>query len=246
MNHEKIKTMREGGELTASILSQVLDEVKPGVTTQQLDEMAEALCKENNVDPAFKGYQGFPAVLCVGPNDRVVHGIPDDTPLKEGDILSIDFGIIYEGHYLDMARTVGVGEIEDDVAHFLHIVSQSLDNGIAVARPGNSVGDIGNAIQTTVENEGYSVVREMVGHGVGENLHEQPSIPGYGFPGRGAKLRKGQTIAIEAIINQGDYEIDVSQKDHWTTWTKDGKLSALFENTVAVFDQPEVLTPLEL
>jgi methionyl aminopeptidase len=246
MDTKKIEKMREGGQLTADILRQVLDRVKPGITTLELDEFAEALCKKNNVVPAFKGYRGFPAVLCVGPNDNVVHGIPNKSALKEGDIISVDFGIIYEDYYLDMARTVSVGGIGDSTQTFVDTVKLALEKAVKLAIPGNTIGHLGNAIESTVKQAGYSVVREMVGHGVGENLHEDPSIPGYGKPGRGPKLKKGQTIAIEAIINQGGPEIDLSKEDNWTTKTKDGKLSALFENTVAVFDKPEVLTPLDI
>jgi methionyl aminopeptidase len=246
MPTKKLKKMREGGKIAVEILREVIENIQVGVTTYELDQLAQALCKKNNVEPAFKGYQGFPSTLCVGPNDRVVHGIPDKNPLKKGDILSIDFGIIYQGFYLDFARTLGVGSIDSDAAKFLQTIRLSLQRAIALARPGNTVGDLGNAIQTTVESEGYSVVREMVGHGVGSNLHENPSIPGFGFPGSGPKLKKGQTLALEAIINQGTSAIETSKEDNWTTWTKDGKLSGLFENTVAVFDEPEILTPLEL
>ncbi|MBN2100869.1 type I methionyl aminopeptidase [Candidatus Dojkabacteria bacterium] len=243
-DEEKIKKMREGGRIAASILRKVLVSVKPGVTTQELDKYAEDLCHKEGVLPAFKGYQDFPATLCVGPNDTVVHGIPGTTGLKEGDIVSIDFGIKYEGVYLDMARTVGVGKISSNAEKFIETVGKALENAIEEAKPGNTVGDIGYEIQSTVEEQGYSVVREMVGHGVGYKLHEEPMIPGYGNPGEGEALYEGQTLAIEAIVNQGSYEITISRKDGWTTKTKDGKLSALFENTVVVLEKPEILTPV--
>lgn len=241
---KKIQNMREGGKIAAEIFRLVVDDVKPGVTTAQLDAKAESLCQKYKVKPAFKGYMGFPAVLCVGTNDTVVHGIPDDRELVEGDILSVDFGIVYKGVYLDMARTLCVGKVPESTRKFVRTVELALDNAIKVAIIGNTVGDIGHAIQSTVEKEGYSVVLEMVGHGVGYKLHESPSIPGYGIPGKGARLEKGQTIAIEAIINEGGCEIKVSKKDNWTTRTRDGKLSALFENTVLVMDEPEILTPI--
>lgn len=243
---EKIQRMREGGKVIVQILREVLENVAVGVTTQDLDKIAEDLCKKNKVKPAFKGYKGFPAVICVGPNENVVHGIPNDEKLDEGDIISIDMGIIYEDVYLDMARTVPVGAISGETKKFVNTVRDALENATKQAVTGNTTGDIGFAIQSTVEREGYSVVREMVGHGVGHDLHEEPIIPGYGEPGEGEPLYKGQTIAIEAIINQGAPGIDMIGDDGWTTVTKDGMLSALFENTVLVDDTAEILTPLEL
>lgn len=241
---KKIKNMREGGEIVVEIFRSIVAGVKPGVTTAQLDAEAESLCRKYKVKPAFKGYMGFPAVLCVGPNDVVVHGIPDDRELVDGDILSVDFGIVYKDVYLDMARTLCIGKVSRSAKKFVRTVELALNNAVKVAVTGNTLGDIGQAIQSTVEKEGYSVVREMVGHGVGYKLHESPLIPGYGTAGEGDKLKKGQTIAIEAIINEGGCEIEVSKKDNWTTRTGDGKLSALFENTVLVMEKAEVLTPV--
>ena len=245
-DEKKIEKMREGGLILVEILKEVLCNVTSGVSTKELDEIAEDLCNSHGVKPAFKGYQDYPAVLCVGPNDIVVHGIPDENTLTEGDILSVDVGIIYKGVYLDMARTVPVGKISESAAKFVETVKESLEKAISVAKPGNTVGDIGHAISSTVEEKGYSVVREMVGHGVGYKLHEDPPIPGYGSPGEGEKLYDGQTLAIEAIINEGTPEISVSTADGWTSHTKDGKLSALFENTVVVSSKSEILTPLSL
>jgi len=173
-----------------------------------------------------------------------VHGIPDDTPLNDGDIVSIDFGIIYDGVYLDMARTVPVGAISSKVSAFVSTVEAALTAGCEAARVGNTVGDIGHAISSVAEAKGYSVVREMVGHGVGYKLHEDPMVPGYGRKEEGARLYAGQTLAIEAIINEGTSEIAISTADGWTSRTKDGKLSALFENTVCVLEESEILTPL--
>lgn len=240
----KIQKMRQGGKIIVEILRQLLAGVHPGITTKELDASADLLCRKHNVVPAFKGYQGYPAIICVGPNDVVVHGIPDDKPLVEGDILSVDFGIIYEGVYLDMARTIGVGKITAQAKKFINTTRDSLEKACKQAKLGNSIGDIGYAIQSTVEKEGYSVVREMVGHTIGYKLHEDPMIPGYGRKGEGKRLYEGQTVAIEAIINQGTPEINISKKDGWTARTNDGKLSALFENTVLVGKQPEILTPL--
>jgi methionyl aminopeptidase len=243
-DNKKIAKMHEGGIILGSILSSLLDMVKPGVTTLALDHAAEALCKEKKVKSAFKGYQRYPATICAGPNDVVVHGIPDDTVLQEGDIVSIDMGIVYSRVYLDMARTVGVGTITKEARAFLDTSELALKRACTAARIGNRVGDIGYAIQMTVERAGYSVVREMVGHGIGHKLHEDPMIPGYGDPGTGKELYDGQTIAIETIINQGSPDIIISTSDGWTSRTKDGKLSALFEDTVLVSKESEVLTLL--
>ncbi len=243
----KIQKMREGGKILANILKTLMQSVKPGITTAELDRIAEDQCHKNHVIPAFKGYSGFPASLCVGVNDVVVHGIPsDDEILQEGDIISLDFGIVYQKTYLDMARTVGVGKIDGSIQHFLEVVAQSLQRACEVAITGNTVGDIGYTIQSNVEKQGFSVVREMVGHSIGYKLHEDPFIPGYGEKGFGPKLYDGQTVAIESIINQGLPDILISREDGWTTRTKDGKLSALFENTVLVGKKPEILTPLPM
>lgn len=245
-DEEKINKMREGGLILAEIMKDLIERVSPGITTLDIDSSAERLCGEKGVRPAFKGYQGFPATVCVGPNDTVVHGIPDDRLLEVGDIISIDMGIIYDGIYLDMARTVGVGKITDEARAFVNTVRLALEKACDVAKTGNTTGDIGYQIQSVVEKAGYSVVREMVGHGVGYDLHEEPYIPGYGVPGDGEELNDGQTIAIEAIINQGAPGIKISRKNGWTSTTKDGMLSALFENTVLVSEESEILTPLEL
>ncbi len=238
----KNKLMRKAGTITASILKKVCTEAKVGVSLEELDKYAEELCKENNVKPAFKGYEGFPSTICVGLNDVVVHGIPNEYRLKDGDIVSIDFGAIYKSKaYGDNAYTVSVGEIDKKTNEFIETVKNSLYAAIEQAVPGKSIGDIGHAIQSTVEEKGYSVVREMTGHGIGFELHEEPFIPGYGEKGKGFELYQGQTIAIESIVNQGTAEIDFGD-DGWTTTTKDGKLSVLFEHTVLVDKKPEILT----
>lgn len=241
---EKNNRMREGGKVIVEIMREILTHVEPGVTTNQLDRLAESLCEVHKVKPAFKGYEGFPNTLCVGPNDTVVHGIPDNRKLEEGDIVSVDMGIIYKRVYLDMARTVGIGQIDPKVQKFLDTCSKSLEKATEKAIPNNRVGDISNEIQTTSEKNGYSVVREMVGHGVGERLHEEPMIPGFGEKEGGERLYEGQTLAIEAILNMGEPDINISRKDGWTSKTLDGSLSALFENTVIVAKNPEILTDL--
>lgn len=240
----KIENMRKGGKITVEIMKKLIGRVAAGVKTSEIDNLAEQLCHEFSVKPAFKGYNNFPATICIGPQEVVVHGIPGARVLNEGEIVSIDFGIIYQGLYLDMARTVPVGTISPKTAKFLKTVARALSAGCGAAKIGNRVGDIGFAISSVVENEGYSVVREMVGHGVGRKLHEAPMIPGYGKKGEGDLLHEGQTLAIEAIINQGGPEIEISDGDGWTSWTKDGKLSALFEDTVCVSEESEILTPL--
>ncbi len=244
MDNEKADKMRKGGKIIVEIMKELLSSVKPGITTFKIDSIAEDKCQEYGVLPAFKGYQKFPASICIGPQEVVVHGIPDNRVLNNGEIVSIDFGIIYENVYLDMARTVPVGSVSSETMRFLKSVEESMYAGCSAAKKGNTVGDIGYAISDVVERDGFSVVREMVGHGVGYKLHEEPMIPGYGRRGRGEKLYEGQTLAIEAIVNQGSAQIEISHEDGWTSWTKDGKLSALFENTVLVLDESEILTPL--
>ncbi|MBI2357156.1 type I methionyl aminopeptidase [Candidatus Dojkabacteria bacterium] len=238
----KIKRMKEAADILSPILREISDASVEGVNLLELEDLAIQLCRQYKVKPAFKGYEGYPAALCLGVNDVVNHGIPYDYELKNGDILGIDMGVKYQSVYSDCAVTVTIGEVSDEVKKFLETTKQAVLNGIKQAKPGNTVGDIGYAMQTTVEKEGYSVVKEMVGHGVGYELHEEPYIPGYGRKGDGEKLYKGQTIAIEAIINQGRPEIKISRKDGWTASTKDGMLSALFEHTVVVDDNPRILT----
>ena len=231
---DEIEKMRNGGEILAQIMSNLLTKVDECVSTQDIENEAEALFKSKNVIPAFKGYKGYPAIGCFGLNDVVVHGFPSDKDiLKEGDILSIDMGLIYEGYYADMAVTKGIGTISENAERLINSTSMALKNAITRAKAGNTIGDIGSAIQSTVELSGFSVVKQMVGHGIGKALHEEPQIPGYGVEGEGIKLEEGMTLAIEAIINEGESDI-VFEKDGWTTRTRDGKLSALFEHTVLV------------
>lgn len=238
----KIKKMQEAANILSAILKELGEACAIGANLLELEELANTLCSQYKVKPAFKGYEGYPAALCIGVNDIVVHGIPYDYDLEDGDILSIDMGIKYKGVYSDCAITVMVGNVSEETRKFVETTKQSVLNAIAQAVPGNTVGDIGHAIQSTVESAGYTVVEEMVGHGVGYDLHEEPYIPGVGQKGKGEKLYKGQTIAIEAIINQGSSDIVISKEDGWTSFTKDGMLSALFEHTVVVDDNPRILT----
>lgn len=226
--------MREAGKRTREILELVRSLVKPGVTTYDLDKAAEDKLKEWGIRPAFKGYHGYPAVLCTSVNDEVVHGIPSKKRvLKEGDVVSVDFGLFYDGYVGDSAITIPVGKIDEKTARLLKTTEESLYAGIKAVKPGATLGDIGAAVQRVVEREGFSVVRDFVGHGVGTQMHEDPQVPNYGKPGRGLKLREGMVIAIEPMVNAGTYEVEVLD-DGWTAVSADGSMSAHFEHTVAV------------
>jgi len=240
---KEINIMRKAGKILAEIVKQIQEYVKEGVSTSRLDTIAKDLCKENKVKPAFLGYRGYSAAGCYGVNDTVVHGIPSkDEVLKEGDIISVDMGVIYKDYYSDMAVTVGVGDISTNAQRLINATRDSLYAAIRQAKEGKTIGDLGNAIQTVAELAGFNVVREMVGHGIGKNLHEEPQIPGFGTPGEGLELKEGMTLAIEAIINEGAGTIKFLE-DGWTTKTADGKLSALFEHSIVVEkDKAEILT----
>lgn len=238
----KIKRMQEAADILSSILKEIQDYAVVGCNLLELEDLANQLCREYSVKPAFKGYEGYPAALCLGVNDIVNHGIPDDYILEDGDILGIDMGIKYRNVYSDCAVTLMLGSVSEETKRFVETTKKAVLNAISEAKVGNTVGDIGFAMEKTVKEAGYSVVKEMVGHGIGYNLHEPPDIPGYGSSGKGEKLYKGQTIAIEGIINQGSPDILISSEDGWTSFTKDGMLSALFEHTVVVDDNPKILT----
>jgi methionyl aminopeptidase len=217
-------------------------EVRPGVTTAELDRIAESFIRDHGGRPAFKGYRGFPASICPSVNEEVVHAIPGGTPLKDGDIIGIDVGVEKDGYYGDAAVTLPVGEVTDEANRLLEVASQALLHGIAQAKPGNRVGDISHAIQTHAERYGFSVVRTLVGHGIGREMHEEPQVPNFGPPARGPRLMTGQVLAIEPMINVGTHEV-VVQPDGWTVVTRDGSLSAHFEHTVAVGENgPEILS----
>lgn len=236
--------MRAAGKIVAEILALLESRIGPGVTTAELDRLAEAECLKQGGTPAFKGYGGFPYSICSSPNDRVVHGFPDNQPLQEGDILSIDFGVLYKGFYGDSAMTVAVGTPEEATRQLIEATQQSLERAIEKSVPNGRLSDISHAVQSWVEPKGFSVVREFVGHGIGSKLHEAPQIPNYGKPGQGPRLKTGMTLAIEPMINAGQPGVKILE-DGWTAVTQDGKLSAHFEHTVAITDNgPEILTRL--
>jgi methionyl aminopeptidase len=233
----EIEKMRRAGHVVRQVLERVSAVVKPGATTADLDRVAEEALKEFGAKAAFKGYHGYPAVLCTSVNSEVVHGIPSSKRvLKEGDIVSLDFGAIVDGYYGDSAVTVAVGgKIDPKTEKLLKITEESLKKAISVIKPGATLGDIGEAVQTIVEAEGFSVVRDFVGHGIGSSMHEDPQVPNFGTAGRGMKLKAGMVLAIEPMVNAGKPEVRVL-KDGWTAVTDDGSMSAHFEHTVAVTD----------
>jgi len=238
----EIEKMRAANQLVAQVLEELAAMVAPGVSTADLDAAAEQRVRAAGAEPAFKGYRGYPATLCASVNQQVVHGIPNRTPLKTGDIVSLDMGVKLNGYYGDSAVTVPVGTVSADVTTLLRVTQEALDKGIAQVKVGGRISDIGHAIQAHVEAHGFSVVREFVGHGIGASLHEEPQIANYGEPGRGPRLAEGMTLAIEPMVNMGKPAVKVLA-DGWTAVTKDGSLSAHFEHTVAVTkDGPLVLT----
>lgn len=225
--------IRESSRIVYETLNRVEKEVRPGVTGRQLDRLAEEFIISSGGVPAFKGYMGYASTLCISINDEIVHGIPDDRPFDLGDIVSIDCGVLKNGYYGDSARTIAVGEISPEVRKLLDVTEEALYLGIKEARAGNHVSDIGHAIQTHVERSGFSVVRELVGHGIGLQLHEDPQIPNYGPRGQGIVLKEGMCLAIEPMVNLGDSPI-LTKPDGWTVCTRDGRPSAHFEHTVVV------------
>jgi methionyl aminopeptidase len=239
----ELETMREGGRITAACLRMLAENVRPGATTRELDRLAEEFIYDHGGRPEFKGYQGFPASICASPNAMIVHGIPGPYRLKEGDIISLDVGVRYEGFVTDSANTVPVGEIPQETERLLETTRRCLEAATEQTTPGNKLGDIGHAIQSLAESRGYGVVRDLISHGVGRKMHEDPQIPNYGRPGTGARLMPGMTFAIEPMITLGAYDIRISEWDGWSIYTADGSLSAHFEHTVAVTESgPWVLT----
>ncbi|MGK2945265.1 MAG: type I methionyl aminopeptidase [Desulfuromonadales bacterium] len=240
----ELEKMRDAGRIVAETLALIESHVRPGVTTAELNRLAEDECRRQGGKPAFKGYGGFPYAICSSPNDRVVHGFPDDNPLQEGDILSIDFGVFYKGFYGDSAITFAVGVLDDETQRLVTATRESLYLAIKNAVPDGRLSDVSHAVQSWVEPKGFSVVREFVGHGIGRNLHEAPQIPNYGKAGQGPRLKTGMVLAIEPMINAGLPGVKILE-DGWTAVTQDGKRSAHFEHTVAITDNgPEVLTRL--
>ncbi|MDL2315397.1 type I methionyl aminopeptidase [Bacteroidales bacterium OttesenSCG-928-C19] len=242
---EQIEGIRESALLLGRTLGEVSKHVKPGVKTQYLDDIAEQFIRDHGAIPAFKGYGGFPATLCISVNDVVVHGFPGSYELKDGDIISVDCGTILNGFVGDSAYTFAVGEIKPEIAKLLEITKESLYLGIEKCVVGNRIGDIGHAIQSHVEKHGYSVVRELCGHGVGIKLHEEPNVLNYGKAGSGALLKEGMVIAIEPMINLGGKAVKF-EKDGWTVRTKDGSPSAHFEHDVAIgVTKPDILSSFD-
>ncbi|MBV8632055.1 MAG: type I methionyl aminopeptidase [Silvibacterium sp.] len=232
---QEIEKMRRSGQIVREVLEHVRKLVKPGATTQDLENGAAEKIRELGAKPAFKGYRGYPCVLCTSVNEEVVHGIPStNRVLRDGDIVSIDTGVIIDGYYGDSAITVAVGEkLAPKTKRLLEVTQASLQRGIEAIKPGATLGDVGAAVQETVEANGFSVVREFVGHGIGTRLHEDPQVPNYGMRGQGQKLREGMVLAIEPMVNAGKPDVQVLS-DGWTAVTQDGSLSAHFEHTVAV------------
>jgi methionyl aminopeptidase len=240
----EIEKMRRSNLIVAEVLEEIKAAAKPGVTTRELDELAEALLAKRKARSAFKGYHGYPAALCTSVNEEVVHGIPSERILQEGDILSLDFGAICEDYYGDAAITLPIGRISKEAEQLLRVAEEALYLAIDRARPENRLLDISAAIQRHVESHRFSVVRDFVGHGIGKHLHEKPQIPNFGDPGRGVRLTPGMTLAIEPMINAGGYEVEILG-DGWTAVTKDKSLSAHFEHSVAVTENgPYILSKL--
>ncbi|MGH3037545.1 MAG: type I methionyl aminopeptidase [Gaiellaceae bacterium] len=244
-SNAEIETMGRAGRVVASTLALLGELMKPGVTTAELDEAAEEHIRAEGGVPTFKGYRGFPASICVSPNSMVVHGIPGSYALREGDLISVDVGVTLDGFVADSAYTFAVGEVEGDAKRLLEVCQAALRAGIEHARAGNHVQDISAAVQRTTEEAGFSVVRSLVGHGIGRSMHEEPQVPNFGEPGRGPLLQPGMTLAIEPMINAGGPDVWMAE-DRWSISTNDGSLSAHFEHTVAVTDNgPLVLTTPE-
>lgn len=241
-SRKDIDQMRIAGQMVGEILALLRDRIRPGVTTGELDALAEKECRKRKALPAFKGYGGFPFSICASPNHKVVHGFPDNSPMQEGDILSVDFGVLYKGFYGDSAMTIAVGSISQERQRLLDVTERSLEAGIAQASVEQRLGDISHAVQVSVEPLGFSVVREFVGHGIGRQLHESPQVPNFGRPSQGPKLKEGMVLAIEPMINAGKPGVRILE-DGWTAVTIDGADSAHFEHTVAITaNGPEILT----
>ena len=239
---EQIEKMRQAGRLVAQTLDLVEQAAQPGIKTMQLDALAEDFIRAHGAQPAFKGYMNYPATLCISIDDEVVHGIPGDRELREGQIVSVDVGVRWDGWYGDAARTVTIGPVPESTARLLAVTQESLRRGMAQTRSGNRLGDISAAVQAHAEENGYSVVRDLVGHGIGQKMHEEPQVPNFGKPHTGPELRRGMVLAIEPMVNAGGPQIQFAA-DRWTVRTADGSLSAHFEHTVAVTDNgPDILT----
>ncbi len=244
-SEREIRTIGENGRIVGATLTYLKEKIKPGIKTIELDGLAQEFIVKNKAIPAFKGYRGYPGNICTSVNNEVVHGIPGERVLKQGEIISVDIGVLKDGFYADGAWTFPVGEISDQARKLLDVTLESLRAGIAQARAGNRLGDISSAVQTTAEKNGYSVVRDLTGHGIGRHMHEDPTVPNFGSSGTGLLLKEGMILAIEPMVNAGGYEIKTLE-DNWTVVTLDGSLSAHFEHTIAITENgPEILTLAE-
>ncbi|SFG95311.1 methionyl aminopeptidase [Desulfotomaculum arcticum] len=243
-SEREIRYMREAGRVVAGALAEVAKAIRPGVTTAEINRVAEEYILAKGAKPAFKGLYGFPAAVCASVNEQVVHGIPGLKKLENGDIISIDVGAEINGFFGDAAQTFPVGEITPELQKIIDVTKEALDRGIKMARNGNRLSDISHAVQSFVEKNGYSVVRDYVGHGIGSKMHEDPQVPNFGRPGRGPRLKTGMTLAIEPMVNMGTYEV-LTLPDNWTVVTRDGKPSVHFEHTIVITDgDPVILTML--
>ena len=239
---EEISLMREAAQILIEAHNLVADHIKVGITTKELNAIAEKFIKSKNAYPSFLNYHGYPGSACISINEEVVHGIPGKRKLEEGDIVSVDLGVYYKGYHSDAARTYPVGTVDADKLDLIRVTEECFFEGLKYARPGNHLSDISSAIQRHAEAHGYGVVRDLVGHGIGKQLHEEPQVPNYKTPGRGPKLQKGMVLAIEPMINMGTWQVRVLEDD-WTFVTRDGSVSAHYENTVVITDDiPEILT----
>ena len=244
-NERELEVMRRACKITAAARALAGEMVRPGVSTKEIDKAVHDFIVAQGAKPSFLGYGGFPASTCISVNDVVIHGIPDGCKLKEGDIVSVDVGALWKGFHGDCAATFACGRISPTAEKLISVTKQSFFEGLKFARKGYRVSDISHAVQSYVEENGFSVVRSYVGHGIGEQLHEEPQVPNFGSPGRGPRLIKGMTLAIEPMVNEGDYEVHVL-RDKWTVVTTDGSLAAHYENTVLITDgEPEILTVTE-
>jgi methionyl aminopeptidase len=237
----ELQLMREAGKMLSEVLDQLEDACRAGVTTNEIDRLADSLIRKRDATPGFLGYNGFPKSLCISVNEEVVHGIPGTRVIEDGDLVSLDCGLVYKGLWADSGRTVMVGEVSEEGQRLVEVTREALAAGIGQAVAGNRVGDISAAVQKVVEAGGFSVVRNFVGHGIGRNMHEDPQIPNFGVPGTGPLLKPGYALAIEPMVNAGTHEVQMLP-DHWTVITADGRLSAYFEHTVLVTENGPVVT----
>ena len=237
----ELQLMRDAGKLLAEVLDELEGACRPGVTTNDIDRLADGLIRKRGAIPGFLGYNGFPKSLCISVNEEVVHGIPGARVIDDGDLVSLDCGLVYKGLWADSGRTVMVGDVNPEASKLVEVTRRALDAGIAQALPGNRVGDISAAVQKVVEAGGFSVVRNFVGHGIGRNMHEEPQVPNFGTPGTGPLLKAGYALAIEPMVNAGTHEVEMLP-DRWTIITADGRLSAYFEHTVLITEEGPVVS----